>query len=183
MQITQQKSKKRKEKWLNGDNKISDSLIIGSIIATLVAITPYLFYLYESVPSTEIWSTFLFTYDSTFWKDANYAMWVFTGKIIPIFLLLLWFFTCRHWWYHTLLVPIAMYIFQLIVMLNADTKYMDEFQLIYLLPVMAVVIPSIYLIRARIFNKVNNANKTLEELEEEFKISPKNLWEKVKEYF
>jgi len=123
-------------------------------------------------------------------KKVVIAMAIFGGALFMasaatqyIFLLLLWFFTCRHWWYHTLLVPIAMYIFQLIVMLNADTKYMDEFQLIYLLPVMAVVIPSIYLIRARIFNKVNNANKTLEELEEEFKISPKNLWEKVKEYF
>ncbi len=62
-------------------------------------------------------------------------------------------------------------------------SYLDEFQLIYLIPVMAVVIPSIYLIRARIFNKINEANKSLEELEEEFKISPKNFWGKIKEYF
>jgi len=110
-------------------------------------------------------------------------MWVFTGKLVPLYLLILWFFTCKHWWYHTLLVPIAMYIFQIIVTLNTETKYMDEFQLIYLLPVMAIVIPSIYLIRARIFNKVNNADKTFEELEEEFKISPKNFWQKVNEYF
>jgi hypothetical protein len=52
-----------------------------------------------------------------------------------------------------------------------------------MIPIMAIIIPSIYLIRARIFNKVNTVNKSLEELEEEFKISPKNFWEKVKEYF
>ncbi len=183
MENKQQKSKRKKELFRQPDNKLNKGLIIGSIIATLISITPYLFYLYESVPKTKIWSTFLFTYDSTFWEDANYVMWVLIGKVIPLYLLFLWFFTCRHWWYHTLLVPIAMYVFQIIVMLNTDTKYMDEFQLIYLIPVMAIVIPSIYLIRAQIFNKINNANKSLQELENEFKISPKNFWGKIKEYF
>jgi len=76
-----------------------------------------------------------------------------------------------------------MYSFQILNFLNQDTKFLDEAHIIYFVPIMAVVIPSIYLIRARIFNKVNEMNKSLEELEEEFKISPKNLWGKVKEYF
>jgi len=52
-----------------------------------------------------------------------------------------------------------------------------------MLPIMAIVIPSIYLIRAQIFNKINDATKSLEELEEEFKVNPKNFWEKIKQYF
>ena len=52
-----------------------------------------------------------------------------------------------------------------------------------MIPVMAIVIPSIYLIRARIFNKINEASKSLEELEEEFMITPKTFWEKIKQYF
>ena len=182
MQNKHQKSKESSEKFHPRDKKLSKGLVIGSIIATLIAITPYLFYLYESVPNTKIWNTFLFTYDSTFWEDVNYAMWVLIGKLIPLYLLFLWFFTCRHWWYHTLLVPIAMYLFQIVVMLFTDTN-LDEFQLAYMIPVMAIVIPSIYLIRARIFNEINTATKSLEELEDEFKISPKNFWEKIKEYF
>lgn len=183
MQNKQQKSRRKLENSFQTDKKISKGLLLGSLIATLIAITPYLYSLHESVPKQKVWDTFLFSYSSIFWEDVNYAMWVFTGKLIPLYLLILWFFTCKHWWYHTLLVPIAMYIFQIIITFNTETKYMDEFQLIYMLPVMAIVIPSIYLIRARIFNKVNNANKSLEELEEEFKISPKNFWGKVKEYF
>ena len=77
----------------------------------------------------------------------------------------------------------AMYIFHIFQVFNAENNYLDEFQLIYMIPVMAIIIPSIYLIRARIFNKINDANKSLEELEEEFKISPKNFWGKVKDYF
>jgi hypothetical protein len=178
-----QKSRRKLESFHQQDKKISKNLVIGSVIATFIALTPYLFYLYESVPQGKVWDTFLFTYSSAYWEDVNYAMWVLTGKLIPLFLLFIWFFTCRHWWYHALLVPIAMYLFQIIVMLNEDVGYMDQFQLIYLIPVMAIVVPSIYLIRAKIFNKVNDANKSMQELEDEFKIKPKGVFGKLSDYF
>tara|TARA_R110002095_G_scaffold214074_1_gene205547 strand:- start:1115 stop:1660 length:546 start_codon:yes stop_codon:yes gene_type:complete len=177
----QQKSKKVPLlKSLPEDKK---GLILGSIIATLIAITPYLFYLYESVPNVKVWNTFLFTFKSNYYESAQTATWILTGKVVPLYLIFIWFFTCRHWWYHVLLVPIAMYIFQIMHLLNDDISYADELQMIYLIPVMAIIVPSIYLIRAKIFNKINDANKSLEELEEEFKISPKNFWGKVKNYF
>ncbi|MDO7171394.1 hypothetical protein [Mariniflexile sp. AS56] len=179
MDSNQPKLKDLQSKYLPTDKK---SLIIGSIIATILAITPYLFSLYESVPNEKVWNTFLFTYNSGFFENANTAMWIITGKAIPLLLILIWFFTNRHWWYHVLLVPIAMYIFQ-IVSVFYDDQFLDKFQLIYMLPIMAIVIPSIYLVRARIFNEINSANKSLEELEEEFKISPKNFWQKIKQYF
>ncbi len=151
------------------------SLIIGSIIATLIAATPFLFYLHESVPETNVWDTFLFTFESHFYENANQAMWLITQKAIPLMLLFIWFFTNRHWWYHALLVPIAMYIYQLVSFFNVELDIMDQFELVYLVPVMAIIIPSIYLIRAKMFAKINDADKTLEELEEEFKIKPRSF--------
>jgi len=183
MYKTQQKLKKRKDLSHVTDKRISKTLVSGSIIATLIAATPYFFYLYESVPDVKIWNTFLFTYDAMGWDSANFAMWVLTSKAVPLLLLFIWFFTNKHWWYHTLLVPIVMYIYQILGIFNENTEFIDESQLIYLIPVMAIIIPTIYLIRARIFNKINEANKSLEELEDEFKLSPKNFWGKVKEYF
>ena len=59
-----------------------------------------------------------------------------------------------------------MYIYQIIGIFNDNIAAIDKFELIYLIPVMAIIIPSIYLIRARMFNKINEAGKTLEELEE-----------------
>ena len=105
------------------------------------------------------------------------------NKIIPLTLLFTWFFTCRHWWYHTILVPIAMYCYQVIIILNDDLQFADTNQIVYLLPVMAIVIPSIYLLRARMFDSVNNVDKSMEELEEEFKIKPKSLMERLNDYF
>jgi len=183
MEQPQQKLKEKNSKSLITDNRNSKSLVIGSIIATFIALSPYLFYLYESVPQDQVWNTFLFTYDSKSWEDANLAMWILTGKAIPLLFLLIWFFSCRHWWYHAILVPIVMYIYQIIIFLYDDLNPVDEFQLIYLVPVMSIIIPSIYLIRAKMFDKLNTANKTLEELEEEFTVRPKTIWGKVKQYF
>ena len=168
---TQQETKSRK------------SILIGTLIATFLGISPYLFYLYEDVPSTQVWVTDWFTYDSKSWEDAQFAMWVFTNKLIPLTFLLIWFFTCRDWWYHVLIVPIAMYIYQGIGIFNDNLGFIDSFELIYLLPVMCLVIPSIYLVRAQMFNKLNTANKTLEELEAEFMLKPTTLWGKIKQYF
>ena len=183
MHNKQQKYRKKQDQSPLNSGRQGKQLLTGSIIAILVAITPYLFSLYESVPQQRVWNTFLFSFDSQLWENANYFVWVLTGKLIPLYLLFIWFFTCRHWWYHVLLVPIAMYIFQTIVVLNADTKFIDEFQLIYLIPVMAIVIPTIYLIRAQMFNKINTATKSMQELEDEFKLKPKNFWERIKQYF
>lgn len=193
MQSKQQKLTNEKSKFLvNEDNSSPNNigigsnkkgLITGSIIATLIAITPLLITLWQSVPSQKTWDTFFGSFTSNYYEDVQILVWTLLNKIIPLFLLFLWIFTNRHWWYHVILIPIAMYIYQIIEIFNDELIFTETNQILYLLPIMAVVIPSIYLIRARIFNKINEASKSLEELEEEFKISPKNFWGKVKEYF
>ncbi|GAA3580850.1 hypothetical protein [Snuella lapsa] len=182
MEQQQSKSTKRKLKY-QAKNVNKKELVIGSVIATLIAVTPYVSTVWESVPATKSWDTFFGVYTSNYYEDIQVLTWTLLGKIIPLLLLLVWMFTCRHWWYHIILVPIAMYLYQIIEIFNDDLRFTEVNQIFYLLPVMAVMIPSIYLIRARIFNKINEANKTLEELEEEFKLSPKNFWETIKQYF
>lgn len=167
-------------KFLHTDKK---KFILGSFIALMIAISPYLFYAYESVPDDKVWDTFLFTYDSNFYESAQIAFWTLSNKLIPLYFLILWFFTCRHWWHHALLIPILTYIFQIANILNEDLKYVDSFQFKYLIPIMALIIPSIYLIRARIFNRLNTVDKTTQELEDELKFKPKTFWGKVKQYF
>ena len=114
MDNKQQKSKEKELKFLRTDKKINKVILSGSIIATIIALIPYLFYLYEGVPDTQVWDTFLFTYDSKVYESAYVVAWTLSGKLIPLLLLFIWFFTCRHWWYHVLLVPIIMYSYQII---------------------------------------------------------------------
>ncbi|TYB76744.1 hypothetical protein ES676_05215 [Bizionia saleffrena] len=171
---------KKTSKFQHTDRK---NLIMGSLVAIAISISPYFFYLYESVPNQPIWDTFLFTYKSEFYNSANVAFWTITGKSIPLYFLTIWFFTCRHWWYHALLIPMTMYIYQLTNVLNDDLHYIDSFELKYFIPLMALIIPSIYLIRAKIFNRINSVNKSTQELEDEMRIRPLTFIQKIKQYF
>ncbi|RED45331.1 hypothetical protein DFQ10_102199 [Winogradskyella eximia] len=184
MDKLQTKLKLRKESLSKTANKrLSRSAIVGSIIATIIVSTPLLYSLHESVPTVKVWNTFLFTYESGAWEEAQFAMWVYTSKIIPLILLIIWFFTCKHWWYHAILVPIIMFAFQAVITWNAEAGKIDEGTFVVLLPILVVIVPSIYLIRAKMFNKINTSDKSLEELEAEFMIKPKGVWGRIKQYF
>ena len=184
MDKSKQNLTKQKSNYLLTDSRFSTKAIAsGSFVGVLIALTPIFFYSYNYVPDTKTWDTFLFTYDSGFYEDSRTSIWMILTKATPLFLLFIWFFTCRHWWYHAILVPISMYLYQLIGTLNEDAQFFDNFDLLYIVPVMAIIIPSIYLIRARMFNKINDADKTMEELEKEFMIKPTTFWGKVKQYF
>ena len=95
-------------------------------------------------------------------------MWTYLGKITPLFLLFIWFFTCKHWWYHVILVPIGMYSFQLFIAfyqdIYMDIRPMDTNQLIYLAPFFIIIISVVYLIRIKIFDKIYGID--LSEIEE-----------------
>jgi low affinity Fe/Cu permease len=173
------KQKPKLEKLVLKYQVSKKELIVGSIIATFIAITPYFFTIWENFPDEPTWDTFLGSYNSPYYESVQILVWTLLGKIIPLFLLIIWMFTNRHWWYHVLIVPIAMYVYQIITVLNDDLEFSDENQVLYLLPVMAIIIPSIYLLRAKMFNKMNDAGKTMEELEDELKAKPSSF----KDYF
>lgn len=165
MDKQQPKSRKKTSLSLSADRK---GLILGSIVATLIAITPYLFYLYEGVPKEKVWSTFLFTYTSETYSNVYTLAWLLTSKLIPLYLLVIWFFTCKHWWYHVILVPITMYSFQIISTVYddvyMDAHAMDTNQLIYLAPFFILILSVVYLVRIKIFDRIYGID--LSELEE-----------------
>ncbi|MFK5982722.1 MAG: hypothetical protein QM499_07405 [Flavobacteriaceae bacterium] len=165
------------------DYKLQDkgkkSLVLGGIIVLLIAISPFLFYTYKSLPNnTQVWETFIFS-TTTSYFSVNAFGWFLVGKIIPIYLLLLWFFTCKHWWHWIILVPITMYIFQLWGIIN-QSKEFDEVELIYLLPLMMVVIPAVYVIRAKLFAKIHSDD--LKSFEEELG-QKRTVWQQIKDLF
>ncbi len=128
-------------------------LSLGSLIALIIAISPYLFYLYESFPRTQKWETVLITFETSKYPTLYHYAWFLFSKFIPLLLLSIWFFTCKHWWYHVILIPLSMYFFQLLSVINDDVKYIDEFEIYYIIPVMMVVVPVVYFIRIKLFDK------------------------------
>lgn len=128
-------------------------LLPASIVAILIAISPYIFYLYNDVPSTPTWDTFFGTIESNYYQNMNDMMWIFLGKFVPFYLLILWFLTCKHWWYHVILIPMSMYAFQLFYVINDESNYFDEVEIYLVIPIMLIIAPIVYLIRRKIFEK------------------------------
>lgn len=137
----------------------SEFLLLGSIIALIIAFTPYLFYSYEIFPNAPVWENSFFTYESKYYLNVTTAMWTYLGKLVPLLLLLIWFFTCKHWWYHAILIPTGMYAFQLVVAFYEDVYmdtsiFMDINGLIYLAPFFIIILSIVYLVRIKIFDRV-----------------------------
>ncbi|MDR6301032.1 hypothetical protein [Mesonia maritima] len=153
---------------------------MGSIIAVIIAATPYIFYTYRSFPDTKVWETFLFTYESNWYQKISVSVWTIMTKFIPLLLMVIWFLTCKHWWYHVILIPTGMFFFQLISVINDDLEYTDEVEIWYLIPIMAIIIPLVYLIRAKLFSRMHGNN--LDDFEEELK-SKKSLTSQLKDLF
>jgi len=154
------------------------NLFAGSLVVIIIAITPLLFYSYKSFPDVKIWETSFFTAETAFRSWFDYT-WYLANKIIPLLLLFIWFFTCKHWWHWILLIPIGMYSFQIWGLIQ-ENEGVDEIELHYVFPIMMIVVPSVYLIRAKLFNTLRGTD--LKAFEEELGAN-KTLLQQLKDLF
>jgi len=154
------------------------SLFVGGIIVILISASPLIFYSYKSFPDVKVWETSFFSIETAFYSWFDYV-WYFVSKFVPLYLLLFWFFTCKHWWHWIILVPISMYSFQLWGVIN-ESQNLDELELIYILPLMMILVPAVYLIRAKIFNSVRGTD--LRSFEEDLLVK-KTFWQQIKDLF
>lgn len=150
----------------------------GGIVVLLIAISPYVLVVYENFPISQDWR-FLGIDFTTQYQTYQHFIWFLTSKTVPLYLLLIWFFTCKHWWHWIILIPIAMYFFQTWGILNQSLN-LDEVELFYMIPVMMVIVPMVYLIRAKVFNRMRGDN--LREFEEELK-QKRTIWDELKDLF
>jgi len=173
--MDKQNNKSLNQKYSKTDKR---SLFLGGFIVFVITITPFLFYSYESFPSGTTWETSLFSLD-TGYDSMQYFAYYFLGKFVPLLLLLIWFFTCKHWWHWIILVPIAMYAFQLWGVVNENYN-MDVLEIYYILPLMMVLVPLVYLVRAKLFNKVRGTD--LKAFEEDL-MTKKSFWYQLRDLF
>jgi len=132
-------------------NNKRTSLLLGSLMVILIIITPYLLYFYQSLPvDTENWETFFGTIKGGYYGTARMFIYTFFSKFVPLLLLFVWFITNKTWWVHALIIPITVYLFQLIAVINDSELYMDEVEFIYTVPFLVVIFVILYFIRSKI---------------------------------
>ena len=126
------------------------SLLIGSLITTLIVASPYFLYLSRTIPADlESIETIFGTIKGGHYEAVqNYVYWFFS-KFVPLFLLIIWFVTCKNWWVHAIIIPITVYLFQLISVMNDSVSYVDEVEFIYTVPIAVVIMVILYFIRSK----------------------------------
>ncbi|MDC6388595.1 hypothetical protein PP182_07865 [Maribacter sp. PR1] len=130
-------------------------LFLDSLMVFFIIASPFIFKLHEYV-STEEGATFNFLgmeIDDNGFANLSVYVWFMLGKLVPLYLLFIWFFTCKHWWYHIILIPITMYAFQIFEEVYSDDYYIDTENILWLLPICMVIIPFVYFIRIKLYDK------------------------------
>ncbi|AXT49862.1 hypothetical protein D1818_03125 [Aquimarina sp. BL5] len=144
----------------------------------MIATVPFLFYINDIFPDGAIWENSFFTYQSKYYESVNVFVWVLLGKFIPLTLFIIWFFTCKHWWYPVILIPITLYSFQLISLILEDSQIIDENEIFYLIPVPVIILSVVYTIRTKIFDKIHGID--LSELNTFNKSNKKSWWNRLR---
>ncbi len=135
--------------------KAKRRILIESLMVLFIVISPFVFKLHEYF-SSDPEATFSFlgnTIDRNGFQNISIYAWFLLGKIVPLYLLVIWFFTCKHWWYHIILVPILMYAFQIFEGVFSEDNYIDSENVMWLLPVCMIIVPVVYFIRIKLYDK------------------------------
>ncbi|MEP3209864.1 MAG: hypothetical protein ABJN95_11775 [Maribacter sp.] len=139
----------------NKSKKAKRKIFIESTLVFFVAISPFIYKLYDYLPENPeaTISFFGMTIDNNGFPDISTYAWFLMSKLVPLYLMIFWFLTSKNWWYHIILIPIAMYAFQIFEVIYSDDLYVDTENIWWLLPICMVIIPFVYLIRIKLYDR------------------------------
>ncbi|MDV7187714.1 hypothetical protein R3X25_10515 [Lutibacter sp. TH_r2] len=148
-------------------NRKRASLYWGSLIVLILTFSPYLLYIYRLIPEDiESYRTIFGEIKAGYFGDVQlYVHWVF-NKFVPLLLLSILYITNKKWWSLAILIPISVYLFQLIGVLNDGNEFVDEIEFIYTIPILIIVSLILFLIRKKllIYTKAIDLKTEMDEL-------------------
>ncbi|NOR29247.1 MAG: hypothetical protein GQ540_12035 [Lutibacter sp.] len=132
-------------------SKKRTSLWTGSIILLIVITTPYLLYIHQNISeSIENYETAFGVIKGGLFKYVQTYIYFLLSKFVPLILLLIWFLTNKHWWVHAIIIPISVYLFQLISVINDSEEFADEVDFIYSVPITVLIVVILYYLRGKL---------------------------------
>ncbi|TDT45125.1 hypothetical protein CLV90_2209 [Maribacter spongiicola] len=135
--------------------KAKKKIFLETLLVFFIAISPFLYKGYEYLPynSNGDLTFFGFILGGNGFSDAKTYVWFLTTKVVPLYLMIFWFLTSRDWWYHIIIIPIAMYAFQLFEVLYDSDDVVDTDNIWWLIPICMITIPFVYIIRIKLYDK------------------------------
>lgn len=135
------------------------------VICLIIIALPLLFYLYRLVPNTPVWETKYFTFSYEYMQTAQVFFWLLFIYFLLLGFLIVWFFTCRHWWRYAILVPTIIELYKVSVFLDEKDRFVDKYEFIYTLPYTLPIIFFLIFLSNKFgyYNKSLNLNQKLTE--------------------
>ncbi|MGK0427985.1 MAG: SNF family Na+-dependent transporter [Ulvibacter sp.] len=81
----------------------------------------------------------------------------------------MWFLTSNNWWKYAILVPLVMFLFQFLGVLNFELEYIDEFDFWYSLPIILPILFFLIYISFLISKNESNSTDLMTEVDAEIK--------------
>jgi len=126
------------------------SILYSSIVIILIVLSPYLLYVYQYFPETKSWDSPIGIIQSGSFQTMTFFAYFIFGKLVPLALLFIWFITNKNWWYHVIIIPVSVYMFQLISVINDGINIFDEMEFIYSVPITTIIVTILYFIRSQL---------------------------------
>jgi len=138
--------------------KAKKKIFLESLLVFFIAISPFLYKIYEYLPYNQNDDAIILglTLGNNGFPDTSTYLWYLTSKVVPLYLLIFWFLTSRDWWYHIIIIPIAMYAFQMFEVFYDSDNMIDTDNIWWLIPICMITIPFVYFIRIKLYDKYVN---------------------------
>jgi len=135
--------------------KAKKKIFLETLLVFFIAISPFLYKVYDYLPYDQNGDALVlgFTLGNNGFPDTLTYLWYLTSKIVPLYLMIFWFLTSRDWWYHIIIIPIAMYAFQMFEVFYDSDNMIDTDNIWWLIPICMITIPSVYFIRIKLYDK------------------------------
>jgi len=85
-----------------------------------------------------------------YYENVYTYIYIYFSKFVPLLLLFIWFLTNKHWWVHAIVIPISVYFFQLISVINDSEEFVDQVDFIYTVPITVLVVVILYFLRSKL---------------------------------
>ncbi|WP_422105538.1 hypothetical protein [Winogradskyella sp.] len=136
-------------------------------ISIILIATPFAYLIYHNSPEGDSWNTVFGTIRAgEFWGDIYSFLYQIVNKAILIIFLSIWYFTNTKWWKFSLLIPIAIYLFQLASVFNDNYQYTETFEWYHSLPLTLPVLLLLLYQGVRTYNRKERMN--LVDIHEEY---------------
>lgn len=111
--------------------------ILGGVCSLLLLFSPYLFYLYEVAPAdSDMWELGFITIHAGGFKSVQIMCHAAISKLFPFLLLSMAYFNLGQWWKYFFMVPIGMFLYQFLGVINYQSSYIDDFDFYLSLPIL-----------------------------------------------